>query len=67
MTKAGARAPWLREATFPVPDGRGFLARDYDRDRRWTRLIQPGSSYLGSNDPRVHFGLGAVDQDLDRD
>ncbi|MCS7044718.1 MAG: CRTAC1 family protein [Gemmataceae bacterium] len=28
--------------------------------RRWTRLIQPGSSYLCSNDPRAHFGLGEV-------
>jgi hypothetical protein len=28
--------------------------------RQWTRLVQPGSSYLSSNDPRAHFGLGAV-------
>ncbi|HXJ60658.1 MAG TPA: CRTAC1 family protein [Verrucomicrobiae bacterium] len=26
--------------------------------RRWWGLVQPGSSYLCSNDPRVHFGLG---------
>jgi enediyne biosynthesis protein E4 len=31
-------------------------------ERRWTRLIQPGSSYLCSNDPRAHFGLGNVDR-----
>jgi hypothetical protein len=30
--------------------------------RRWERLIQPGSSYLCSNDPRAHFGLGSVDR-----
>jgi hypothetical protein len=30
--------------------------------RKWTRLIQPGSGYLGSNDPRAHFGLGATDR-----
>lgn len=30
--------------------------------RTWTRLIQPGSSYLCSNDPRAHFGLGAVER-----
>jgi hypothetical protein len=30
--------------------------------RRWERLIQPGSSYLCSNDPRAHFGLGAADR-----
>jgi hypothetical protein len=26
--------------------------------RHWSRVVQPGSSYLCSNDPRVHFGLG---------
>jgi hypothetical protein len=26
--------------------------------RRWRGLINPGSSYLCSNDPRAHFGLG---------
>jgi hypothetical protein len=30
-------------------------------DRRWPRWINPGSSYLCSNDPRAHFGLGAVE------
>jgi hypothetical protein len=28
--------------------------------RRWMRWINPGSSYLCSNDPRAHFGLGAA-------
>jgi hypothetical protein len=31
-------------------------------DRSWTRLIQPGSSYLCSNDPRAHFGLGPAER-----
>jgi hypothetical protein len=30
--------------------------------RRWNGLVQPGYSYLCSNDPRVHFGLGSVSQ-----
>jgi hypothetical protein len=30
--------------------------------RRWHRLIQPAQSYLCSNDPRAHFGLGAVER-----
>jgi hypothetical protein len=30
-------------------------------ERRWTRWLNPGYSYLCSNDPRVHFGLGKVD------
>jgi hypothetical protein len=28
--------------------------------RQWSRLVQPGYSYLVSNDPRAHFGLGSV-------
>ncbi len=28
---------------------------------RWLRWINPGYSYLCSNDPRAHFGLGQVD------
>jgi hypothetical protein len=31
-------------------------------DRWWSRLIQPGQSYLCSNDPRAHFGLGPAAQ-----
>ena len=27
-------------------------------ETRWTRWINPSSSYLCSNDPRAHFGLG---------
>jgi hypothetical protein len=29
-------------------------------DLRWLRLINPGYSYLCSNDPRAHFGLGKL-------
>jgi hypothetical protein len=28
--------------------------------RRWLRLINPAYSYLCSNDPRAHFGLGEI-------
>lgn len=28
--------------------------------KRWLGLVQPGQSFQCSNDPRVHFGLGAV-------
>jgi hypothetical protein len=31
-------------------------------ERRWWRLVNPGSSYLCSNDPRVHVGLGPVER-----
>jgi hypothetical protein len=30
--------------------------------KRWVRWVNPGSSYLCSNDPRAHFGLGALDR-----
>ena len=30
--------------------------------RRWLRLINPGYSYLCSNDPRAHFGLGKAEK-----
>ena len=28
--------------------------------RRWTAVRLAGDSYLSSSDPRLHFGLGAV-------
>jgi hypothetical protein len=30
--------------------------------KRWVRWMNPGSSYLCSNDPRAHFGLGALER-----
>jgi hypothetical protein len=33
--------------------------------QRWTRWLNPGSSYQSSNDPRLHFGLGKLDH-IDR-
>jgi hypothetical protein len=30
--------------------------------RRWVGVINPGQSYLCSNDPRAHFGLGAAER-----
>ena len=30
--------------------------------KRLVRLVLPGYSYLSSNDPRVHFGLGATER-----
>jgi hypothetical protein len=30
--------------------------------RRWLRCINPGYSYLCSNDPRAHFGLGPAER-----
>jgi hypothetical protein len=30
-------------------------------EKRWVSWVNPGQSYLCSNDPRAHFGLGAID------
>jgi hypothetical protein len=39
-------------------DAYGALVTVEAGGQRWRRLVQPGSSYLSSHDPRVHFGLG---------
>ena len=31
-------------------------------DKKWVRWLNPAQSYLCSNDPRAHFGLGDVDR-----
>jgi hypothetical protein len=46
--RLGAFAPGAR-VTVELPDG-----------RRLVREVQAGSSYLSSEDPRVHFGLGGA-------
>lgn len=43
-------------------DAIGAEVRVQAGTRRWQRLIQPAYSYMCSNDPRAHFGLGAVDK-----
>jgi hypothetical protein len=58
------RGHWLMvRATEPARGGRdacGAEVRVYAGERRWLGLINPAHSYLASNDPRAHFGLGAV-------
>jgi len=43
-------------------DAYGAEVRVYAGDRRWLRLINPGSSFLCSNDVRAHFGLGSIER-----
>lgn len=56
---------WLRvRAVAPQWGGRdAYGARITVRagSQQWTRWISPGGSYLSSNDPVAHFGLGPVD------
>jgi hypothetical protein len=39
-------------------DAYGALVTVQAGERRWTAAVNPGTSYLCSNDPRAHFGLG---------
>ena len=66
-----AAAPQRLPQPRPLADGAGdrpTLKRRLRRGDRGLRrpaadrLGQPGSSYLCSNDPRVHFGLGKADR-----
>ncbi len=43
-------------------DAYGAVVTVHAGGRKWVRLVQPGSSYLCSNDPRAHFGLGNAGQ-----
>jgi enediyne biosynthesis protein E4 len=56
---------WLTvRAVDPNQGGRdayGAEVRVHAGGRHWLRLVNPASSYLCSNDPRAHFGLGSVD------
>jgi hypothetical protein len=60
------RGHWLLiRAIDPERGGRdsyGAEVRVKAGDRTWLRLINAGGSYLCSNDPRAHFGLGAIDR-----
>ncbi|HTU22103.1 MAG TPA: CRTAC1 family protein [Gemmataceae bacterium] len=60
------RGHWLLvQALDPAHGGRpayGAEIRVEAAGRTWLSWINPGSSYLCSNDPRAHFGLGALRQ-----
>jgi hypothetical protein len=62
---AAGRGHWLRvRAVDPAlnRDAYGAEVTAYAGSQRWRRWAQPASSYLCSNDPRVHFGLGPSDR-----
>jgi hypothetical protein len=63
---APKRGHWLMvRAVDPALGGRdayGAVVTATAGGRRWQRLIQPGYSYLCSNDPRAHFGLGPAER-----
>jgi hypothetical protein len=43
-------------------DAYGAEITVYAGGRRWLRCVNPGYSYLCSNDPRAHFGLGQAER-----
>jgi hypothetical protein len=60
------RGHWLMvRAIDPALGGRDAYGAEvtvHAAGRHWLRLINPGSSYLCSNDPRAHFGVGQLEQ-----
>jgi hypothetical protein len=59
----GQRGHWLKlRAVDPAHGGRDAIGSEiivrFGGKNRWA-LVQPASSYLSSNDPAVHLGLGA--------
>ncbi len=74
ITRLGGR-PLLLRNDFPKR-GRWLMVRALEKEgagyvygakvtveaggKRWVRRVQPAYSYLASNDPRLHFGLGEV-------
>jgi enediyne biosynthesis protein E4 len=60
------RGHWLLvRAVDPNLGGRdayGAEVRVRAGDRHWLRLVNPGSSFLCSNDVRAHFGLGSAER-----
>jgi hypothetical protein len=60
----GHRGHWLLvRAADPTLGGRDAYGAEVvvrAGQRQWKRWLNPASSYLGSHDPRAHFGLGRV-------
>lgn len=58
------RGHWLSvRVVVPEWGGRdayGALITVIAEKRRWRQMANPGSSYLSSHDPRVHFGIGSA-------
>jgi hypothetical protein len=60
---ATKRGHWLLVRTLDgTRDAIGAEVHLQAGTRTWHRLVQPSFSYLCSNDPRVHFGLGGADK-----
>jgi hypothetical protein len=61
LRTSGVAGNWLEVALAGSPPGAAVTVRLPD-GRRLRRELKAGSSYLSSEDPRLHFGLGAADE-----
>jgi len=59
LRNSGARGHWLEVKTTSFAPGTTVTAV-LPGGRRLVRELRAGSSYLSSEDPRAHFGLGAA-------
>ena len=59
LRSSGASGHWLEVALKTFSPGARITAVLPD-GRRLVRVVQAGSSYLSSEDPRAHFGLGGA-------
>src|SRR5207302_11165317 len=59
LRSTGAAGHWLEVTTEPLTPGVSVTVTLPD-GRRLTQQVQAGGSYLSSEDPRLHFGLGAA-------
>jgi hypothetical protein len=57
LRSSGARGHWLEVRLSAFSPG-ALVTAVLPDGRRLVREVQAGSSYLSSEDPRVHFGLG---------
>ncbi|HEY0414891.1 MAG TPA: FG-GAP-like repeat-containing protein [Gaiellaceae bacterium] len=57
LRQTGHVGHWLEVRTKPLSPG-ATVTVELAHGRRLVRQVQAGSSYLSSEDPRVHFGLG---------
>ena len=62
--RGGDIGSWSRRSIRSTAAGPPTAPRSACRrgERRWLGWINPGTSYLCSNDPRAHFGLGAANR-----
>jgi hypothetical protein len=64
LNVAERRGNWLLvraiDPRFGERDAYGSTVTVLAKDKRWSREVNPASSYLSSSDPRVHFGLGTA-------